>query len=141
MNTSSKIPVVKNPLFSKQIVERGILPEKEILAEEKNTDGNACITLSAKNGEGLDALKQHLKSLMGYTGGEGHFTARRRHLDALQRARLYLLQGKQQLEEAAAAELLAEDLHAAQRSLGEITGEIRADELLGHIFSSFCIGK
>ncbi len=108
---------------------------------EKNTDGNACITLSAKNGEGLDALKQHLKSLMGYTGGEGHFTARRRHLDALQRARLYLLQGKQQLEEAAAAELLAEDLHAAQRSLGEITGEIRADELLGHIFSSFCIGK
>jgi tRNA modification GTPase len=108
---------------------------------ENNSEGNACITLSAKNGDGLDALKQHLKSLVGYTGGEGHFTARRRHLDALQRARFYLQQGKQQLEEAAAAELLAEDLHAAQRSLGEITGEIRADDLLGLIFSSFCIGK
>ncbi len=105
------------------------------------SDNNAYVMLSAKTGSGLGLLKQHLKSMMGYTGGDGHFTARRRHLQALQRARECLLQGKQQLQEAAAAELLADDLMHAQQALGEITGEFRADDLLGYIFSSFCIGK
>ncbi len=105
------------------------------------SENNAYVTLSAKTGSGLDLLKQHLKSMMGYTGGDGHFTARRRHLEALQRARGFLLQGKAQLQEAAAAELLADDLLHAQQALGEITGEVRADDLLGYIFSSFCIGK
>ncbi len=102
---------------------------------------NACVTLSAKTGQGIEQLKRHLKDLMGYSGGEGKFTARRRHLDALERARGFLQQGQQQLEVARAGELLADDLYHAQRALGEITGEFRSDDLLGHIFSSFCIGK
>jgi tRNA modification GTPase len=102
---------------------------------------NPVVTLSAKTRQGLDVLHQHLKSVMGYSGGEGHFTARRRHLDALERARAMLVQGKSQLESDKAAELLADDLYHAQQALGEITGEFRADDLLGYIFSSFCIGK
>ena len=99
------------------------------------------VTLSAKSGQGLVILKQHLKQAMGYSDGEGHFAARRRHLDALERARSLLVKGKSQLEMENAAELLADDLFHAQQALGEITGEFRADDLLGYIFSSFCIGK
>ena len=99
------------------------------------------VTLSAKTGQGLVVLKQHLKKAMGYSDGEGHFAARRRHLDALERARSLLIKGKSQLEMDNAAELLADDLFHAQQALGEITGEFRADDLLGYIFSSFCIGK
>jgi len=104
--------------------------------------GNPCIGISAATGAGIDALKQHLKEHMGFQQtGEGGFTARRRHLDALERARDYLLQGKLQLQGYAAGELLAEDLRQAQHALGEITGQFTPDDLLGRIFSSFCIGK
>jgi tRNA modification GTPase len=97
--------------------------------------------LSAKSGEGLDLLKQHLKAVAGYTGaGEGSFTARRRHLDALQRAQQFLTQAETQLHYGA-GELVAEDLRECQQALGEITGQVSADDLLGQIFSSFCIGK
>jgi tRNA modification GTPase len=103
---------------------------------------NPCIGISAATGAGIDALKQHLKEHMGFQQtGEGGFTARRRHLDALERARDYLLQGKLQLQGYAAGELLAEDLRQAQHALGEITGQFTSDDLLGRIFSSFCIGK
>jgi tRNA modification GTPase len=67
--------------------------------------------------------------------------ARRRHVDALQRAMAHLVQGEQQLLGMAAGELLAEDLRQAQEALNEITGEFTSDDLLGRIFSSFCIGK
>ena len=98
--------------------------------------------LSARTGAGLDALREHLKACAGFrSGGEGQFMARRRHLDALERARLHLERGSEQLHGAAAGELLAEELRQAQRALGEITGDVSADELLGEIFSSFCIGK
>jgi len=72
---------------------------------------------------------------------EGGFSARRRHLDALQRCQQHLHDGMAQLEHAAAGELLAEELRCAQDSLSEITGKFSADDLLGKIFSSFCIGK
>lgn len=79
---------------------------------------------------------------MGYKeGGEGNFSARRRHLESLDQANTFLLNGKQQLLLSGAGELLAEDLRLCQNSLGEITGAISNDELLGSIFSSFCIGK
>lgn len=98
--------------------------------------------LSAQSGEGVDVLRQHLKSVMGFTGaGEGGFTARRRHIDALERAHGFLESGKAQLSGYAAGELLAEDLRQAQNALSEITGEFTPDDLLGRIFSSFCIGK
>ena len=100
------------------------------------------IALSAKTGAGIDLLRSHLKNIMGYTGvTEGVFLARRRHLDALQRAEQFILNGQKQLTESRAGELLAEDLRLAQQALGEITGQLSSDELLGRIFSSFCIGK
>jgi tRNA modification GTPase len=105
-------------------------------------DGATHINISAAEGSGIDALKEHLKAIMGFhQTGEGGFTARRRHLDALERARIFLDSGKAQLQGYAAGELLAEDLRQAQNVLGEITGEFTPDDLLGKIFSSFCIGK
>lgn len=100
------------------------------------------IELSAKQGSGMALLKQHLKNCMGYReGGEGSFSARRRHLQSLQQAAIVLEAGNSQLVNAGAGELLAEDLRQCQHYLGEITGAISSDELLGEIFSSFCIGK
>ncbi|WP_461481120.1 tRNA uridine-5-carboxymethylaminomethyl(34) synthesis GTPase MnmE [Porticoccus sp.] len=104
--------------------------------------GHPVIALSAREGMGLEALSSHLKSCMGYCGsGNGAFIARRRHLDALNRAEAHLASGRAQLCDAGAGELLAEDLRLAQQALGEITGAFSPDDLLGRIFSSFCIGK
>jgi len=107
-----------------------------------STTNNFYIGISAATGDGVDYLKQHLKDIMGFnTSSEGGFTARRRHLDALERAQSFLLSGKAQLQGYAAGELLAEDLRQTQNALSEITGEFTPDDLLGRIFSSFCIGK
>lgn len=98
--------------------------------------------ISAKTGLGVVALKEHLKEIMGYQGNtEGGFMARRRHLEAIDNAQRHLLEGKVQLEEYQAGELLAEELRITQQYLSEITGEFTSDDLLGRIFSSFCIGK
>lgn len=100
------------------------------------------IRLSAKDGTGIDELKHHLKTVMSFEGTlEGGFSARRRHLLALERANSLLQMGQKQLQTYAAGELLAEDLRQAQEQLSLITGEFTPDDLLGHIFSSFCIGK
>ncbi|GAM78541.1 GTPase [Vibrio ishigakensis] len=100
------------------------------------------IRLSAKTGEGVEALRTHLKECMGYAGNqEGGFMARRRHLEALNKAAEHLDIGQQQLEGFMAGEILAEELRIAQQYLNEITGEFTSDDLLGRIFSSFCIGK
>jgi tRNA modification GTPase len=107
---------------------------------EKNSQ--TIISLSAKTGEGMDILKNHIKKRVGFqTASEGIFSARRRHIDALQRAKTFVLHGQKQLREAKAGELLAEDLRQAQLALNEITGEFSSDDLLGKIFGSFCIGK
>ncbi len=108
---------------------------------EKRAHGTT-VSLSAKSGEGVDLLREHLKQSMGYHGeAEGEFIARRRHLDAIKRALTFIQSGKFALESTLSGELLAEDLRQAQNALGEITGEFTADDLLGEIFSSFCIGK
>lgn len=105
-------------------------------------NGHSLIRLSARTGEGIDLLREHLKQSMGFTSNmEGGFLARRRHLQALEQAAQHLVQGKEQLVSAYAGELLAEELRLAQRALSEITGEFTSDDLLGRIFSSFCIGK
>ena len=105
-------------------------------------DGKTIISLSAKSGEGMDLLKQQIKKEVGYeSSGEGIYLARRRHLDALSRAQNHLQQCLYQLEKMHSAELAAEDLRLAQLALAEITGEFTADDLLGKIFSNFCIGK
>lgn len=110
---------------------------------QKDADGHASINLSAKSGgQGLELLREHLKECMGYQQTiESGFSARRRHLEALNAAKTYLDHGYAQLTLASAGELLAEDLRLAQQSLGEITGAFSSDDLLGRIFSSFCIGK
>lgn len=114
----------------------------ESIEMHSNADGHVTINLCARSGEGVELLREHLKSCMGYSQtAESSFSARRRHLDALHQAEQYLENGYQQLTQAAAGELLAEDLRMAQHALGEITGEFSADDLLGRIFSSFCIGK
>jgi tRNA modification GTPase len=87
-------------------------------------------------------LREHLKTCMGFEQtAESGFSARRRHVQALQQAAGHLDHGHAQLTLAGAGELLAEDLRQAQQALGEITGAFSSDDLLGRIFSSFCIGK
>jgi tRNA modification GTPase len=100
------------------------------------------INLSANKGDGISLLQQHLASTMGLDSTtEGQFLARRRHLDALNIAAEHIDIGKQQLTDSMAGELLAEELRLAHMALTEITGEFSSDDLLGKIFSSFCIGK
>lgn len=100
------------------------------------------MTLSIKNNTGLDTLKEKLKEIVGYqTVTEGNFIARRRHLDCLEQAKHFVENGLEQIKTHNAGELLAEDLRQAQESLSKITGEFTSDDLLGEIFSSFCIGK
>ena len=99
-------------------------------------------SLSAKTGKGLSTLKEMIKTKVGYqSNNSGHFIARRRHLEALRLAESLVTHGHQQLVHFGAGELLAEDLRIAQDKLSEITGKMHSDELLGEIFSSFCIGK
>lgn len=105
-------------------------------------NGYSLIQLSARTGEGITLLRDHLKQVMGFTSStEGGFLARRRHLQALEKAAEHLNNGKYQLTTFYAGELLAEELRLAQESLSEITGEFTSNDLLGRIFSSFCIGK
>lgn len=96
---------------------------------------------SAKTGAGLEALRSHLKQLAGAGGGEGAFSARRRHVLALEQVVTHLARADDVLHATRAGELAAEELRHAQHALGEITGTYTSDDLLGAIFSSFCIGK
>ena len=110
--------------------------------EKFNEGGVSNINLSTKNGQGLEILTEHLKQCVGFNSSEKSvFLARRRHLDALSRAFDFTQQGLQQFTEHHASELFAEDLRQAQNALSEITGKVTVDDLLGEIFSSFCIGK
>lgn len=109
---------------------------------DQNQIKHTIVTLSAKTGAGVDSLKEHLKSIMGYQGStEGGFMARRRHLTALKNTHQHLITGLDQLESYVAGEILAEELRICQQELDQITGEFTSDDLLGKIFSSFCIGK
>ncbi len=100
------------------------------------------VALSATTGAGLDTLREHIKMLAGYKNlGEGALSARRRHVDALQRAAEHFETGRTALSESRAGEIFAEELRMAQQSLGEITGAVSSDDLLGRIFADFCIGK
>ncbi len=96
---------------------------------------------SARTGDGLDLLRDHLKHAAGAGSGEGAFSARRRHVLALQSVRDHLDRTAAILATTRAGELAAEELRQAQHALGEITGHYSSDDLLGAIFSSFCIGK
>lgn len=104
-------------------------------------DGIRWLWASAKTGEGLDTLRDHLKQLAGAGSGEGAFSARRRHVLALETVRDHLVRTGHALTASRAGELAAEELRGAQHALGEIIGDYTSDDLLGAIFGSFCIGK
>jgi tRNA modification GTPase len=114
----------------------------DLLRPRRDASATHAVYLSAKTGAGIDTLRAELKQLAG-TGdlGEGSFTARQRHLDSLTRARNHFDSGVEALQKARAGEILAEELRLAQEALGEITGRFTSDDLLGRIFSEFCIGK
>ena len=99
------------------------------------------ISISAKNGDGIDTLRESLSEFAGLNSGiEGVFVARKRHLDAIEETLEFINSASSQLN-SGSSELVAEDLRQAGMKLGQITGEFSSDDLLGEIFSSFCIGK
>ena len=105
-------------------------------------EGILSVYLSAKTGEGVDLLKQAIRQFAGINASiEGRFIARRRHLDALNKSLAFLHAADEQLNTHRAGELVAEELKNAHQALEEITGAYSADDLLGEIFASFCIGK
>ena len=100
------------------------------------------IAISALTGAGLDRLRDHLKDCVGFKSVDtGSVSARRRHLEALRRARGHVEAAEHRLRESRSGELVAEELRGAQQALIEITGEFTSEDLLGRIFGSFCIGK
>jgi len=129
-------PDVPVTLLLNKCDRAGALP----ISESDSEPPRICV--SALTGFGLDALRLHLKQAIGYqTGDSGAICARARHLQALTQARAEVEAAARQLADHRAGELIAEHLRGAQQALGEITGEFSADDLLGRIFSSFCIGK
>ena len=108
----------------------------------KQTEHSTSCYLSIKTGDGLELLKQHLKQSVGFNEATDNvFIARRRHIEALRKGHEFVQSALNQLQTSQAGELVAEDLRQAQNSLAEITGQFTSDDLLGKIFSSFCIGK
>jgi tRNA modification GTPase len=104
-------------------------------------ENSPVVPLSALTGEGMPALREQLKSAAGYQADSGAWSARRRHLDALARAQSLFELAEARLAERASFELVAEELRQAHQALGEITGEVTSDALLGAVFATFCIGK
>ena len=114
-------------------------PVSQVSCETKSV--SKLVYVSCETGEGLDELIEILTQKVGFHPPENSLIARTRHLDALNRAKGYAIEAYEQLTIYHAGELVAESLRQSQQALGEITGQMSADELLGKIFSSFCIGK
>ena len=118
-----------------------VMNKSDLLGAEKPVHEPPIIAISAVTGEGLDALRARLASAAGHSeSAGGSFSARARHVEALERAARQLDAACQQLA-LKQGELAAYELRGAQTSLGEVLGDVSSDELLGHIFGSFCIGK
>lgn len=133
----AKIP----PHLKVTVIRNKVDLSQEALTHELDQE-QPVLRLSITKDLGLDTLKMHLKQCMGYQGTtESQFSARRRHLEALEQAQEALKRGRVQLEVYQAGELLAEELRLAQEALSQITGRLSSDDLLGKIFGSFCIGK
>jgi len=135
----NRLPAVLPKIWVHNKIDLGSEAPKIELQITNSHVEEAHIHLSAKTGVGMDLLRAHLLKLAGWqAAGEGVFMARARHLDALKTVDDHLIQAKQKL---AQAELVAEELRMAQEALNTITGAFTPDDLLGEIFSRFCIGK
>ena len=122
-------------------VSMGTMPAGDEPLPEKRP-GVSSIRISATTHLGLDALRDRIKAQAGYEqSGYGAWSARARHLEALGRAGQSTARAKGQLASGSGFELVAEELRLAQQALGEITGEVTSEDLLGRVFASFCIGK
>jgi tRNA modification GTPase len=114
----------------------------DLLPGNHSPQGPGTVLISAKTGQGMDDLRSLIRQAVGASDhAEGSFSARQRHVDALKSARAHVDRGLVEMTRSGSGELLAEELRLAQTALGEITGEMLPDDLLGKIFSSFCIGK
>jgi tRNA modification GTPase len=121
-----------------------IVNKIDLLGAEPRIESGAVtrVYISALTGAGIDLLREHLKACIGFEpAGTSALSARRRHLDALERGEAHFREAVRQLADFRAGELMAEELRLAQQALAEITGEFGSEDLLGRIFSSFCIGK
>lgn len=111
-------------------------------ARREELEGIAHLWLSARTGAGLDLLAAELRKAAGHDeGNDGAFSARKRHVNALQRASEHMCSAQGALCEQRAGELAAEELREVQHALGEVTGDFSNEDLLGRIFAYFCIGK
>lgn len=136
------LPIIKEKISCPTIFIRNKIDLTQSSPCVQNNEDTIIISLSAKSGQGLDLLRKQIKDHVGFQSNhEGLYLARRRHLDALLNAEDHVKSSLYQLTTSGSGELAAEDLRLAQRFLNEITGEFTADDLLGRIFSSFCIGK
>ncbi|MBT8047663.1 MAG: tRNA uridine-5-carboxymethylaminomethyl(34) synthesis GTPase MnmE [Xanthomonadales bacterium] len=136
---SSEVPAGTKTIFVANKSDR--LPPQRLraLVEE---DGSEQVWISARTGQGVQELRTRIFTAVGAAEQvDGSFSARQRHVEALKRTAQHLAAGRAAMDNQQAGELLAEDLCQAQKALGEITGEVLPDDLLGEIFSSFCIGK
>lgn len=150
VDSSQQQPDIKDQIFSYISADKpqitvfnkiDLLNEEPRIEDEKN---NIKIHLSAKTGAGIELLRRKILEIAGWQysqAGEGVFMARQRHLQALSQARLHLENAQRFTTNAYQLELLAEELRLAQSALSSITGRFTADDLLGEIFSHFCIGK
>ena len=120
-----------------------LMNKSDLLAKSPSTAKNEVLLISAKTGQGIDALKKKILEMVGWNGPqEGPIVARRRHLDCLERAAEHIARSEQFASNGnKSLELFAEELFLAQNHLGQITGKLLPDDLLGKIFSQFCIGK
>jgi tRNA modification GTPase len=124
-----------------EVLNKADLIEGVSTGPEPNLNG--AIPISAKTGQGVDVLKQEILKSVGWSGSqEGAIVSRRRHLDCIERAAEHIAKSEQFAANGNnSLELLAEELTLAQNCLGQITGKLLPDDLLGKIFSQFCIGK
>ncbi|MCF6224814.1 MAG: tRNA uridine-5-carboxymethylaminomethyl(34) synthesis GTPase MnmE [Xanthomonadales bacterium] len=136
----ANLPVLPDPKRTIVVWNKQDLVGKQY--SHPQTEGLDSVMISAQQGFGLDELKRKINQHAGISeASDGVFSARIRHIEALRRSLSLCCNGLVQLKQHAAPELLAEDLRQAQHALGEITGQFSSDDLLGEIFSSFCIGK
>ena len=137
-----RLPEDVVPMTDNTIIVHNKIDVCNAAAKCKLSGGLTHVYLSAKTGEGMDMLRDVLMQVSGLNNlGEDVVLARERHIKALEKAKNHIDKGIQMLDSASPPELLAEELSLAQQTLGVITGEFNAEDLLEEIFSRFCIGK